>query len=65
MKFLVSSAILLELSPPDFTRFNTLEMRVSIEDFSSLVPFSTILETDSGSDSGSLTGSDFSDNNFS
>ena len=64
MKFLVSSAIFVEVSLLDVTRFNTLEIRFSIEVFSSfLVSFSTTLET--GSDSGSGTGSGFSDNNFS
>ena len=38
MKFLVSSAIFVEVSSLDVTRFNTLEIRFSIEDFSSFVP---------------------------
>ena len=64
MKFLVSSAILLEVLALDFARLNTLEIRFSIEGFSSFsISFSTTLET--GSDSGSGTGSGFSDNNFS
>ena len=63
MKFLVSSAILLDVSLPDFTRFNTLEIRVSIDDFSSLFSSSTVLETDSDWDC--FTNSDFFDKNFS